>query len=416
MEKLELFNRVVAAFFFACYSYQFLYILIPLFIRPRPHLPAKKHAYAVLISARNEERVITQLIDSIHAQTYDSALITIFVMADNCTDSTAALARSAGAVVYERFSTVRVGKGYALHELLRRIAADYPDSPFDGYFVFDADNVLSPTYIEEMNRTFSDGHAIITSYRNSKNYGDNWISAGYSLWFLREAQYLNRPRMLLGSSCTVSGTGFLFSREALSECGGWNYFTLTEDIEFTVDNILRGRRVAYCPGAVLYDEQPVKFSQSWRQRLRWSKGYLQVFHRYGLRLVRGIGAGSFSCYDMCMNIMPAIIVTALTALINGAAAVATLAVHGNLLAVLGPFLATMFSFYATLYLSGLITTVTEWRRIHTAWWKKMIYTFTFPLFTMTYMPLALVALFKKVSWQPIEHSRAKNLADILRGD
>ena len=66
-------------------------------------------------------------------------------------------------------------------------------------------------------------------------------------------------------------------------------------------------------------------------------------------------------------------------------------------------------------MSGLITTVTEWRAIHTVWWKKLAYTFTFPLFTMTYMPLALLALFKKVSWQPIEHTRVKDLSDILKG-
>ena len=416
MEKIEIFNAVVAIFFIVCYSYQFVYIVIPLLIRPKAHRPAVPHRYAVLISARNEERVIAQLIERIKGQTYDPALITTFVIADNCTDRTAQIARQAGAVVYERFNTVRTGKGYALDELLAHIAHDYPDSLFDGYFVFDADNVLASTYVEEMNRTFSDGHRIITGYRNSKNYGDNWISAGYGLWFLREAQYLNRPRMLLGSSCTVSGTGFLFSREILQRAGGWPYHMLTEDIEFSAANILEGERIAYCTGAVLYDEQPVKFGQSWRQRLRWSKGYLQVFGKYGPRLLKGLLKGSFSCYYMCMNIMPAIIVTVLSVFVNGTAAAAGLIRYGGFLAVLKSFLTTMFSFYMTLYLSGLITTVTEWRAIHTAWWKKLLYTFTFPLFTMTYMPLALIAIFRKVSWQPIEHTKVKNLSDILRGD
>lgn len=59
---------------------------------------------------------------------------------------------------------------------------DYPDA-FDGCFVFDADNVLKADYIEQMDRVFSEEHDIVTSYRNSKNYGDNWISAGYALWF-----------------------------------------------------------------------------------------------------------------------------------------------------------------------------------------------------------------------------------------
>ena len=72
---------------------------------------------------------------------------------------------------------------------------------------------------------FSDGYQIVTSYRNSKNYGDNWISAGYALWFLRESRYLNHARFLLGTSCAVSGTGFLFSRRVLEVTmqGGTRY-------------------------------------------------------------------------------------------------------------------------------------------------------------------------------------------------
>ena len=145
------------------------------------------------------------------------------MLADNCTDGTALVARAAGATVYEWHNTVRVGKGYALQDLLVHIGQDFPQG-FDGYFVFDADNILAPDYVERMNETFSAGHHIITSYRNSKNYGDNWISAGYALWFLRETRYPNHARFLLGTSCAVSGTGFLFSHAVLEEVGPWPPF------------------------------------------------------------------------------------------------------------------------------------------------------------------------------------------------
>ena len=201
-------NAVISALFFICYTYQFLYIPLVLLKkrRPLPH-PAASHRYAVLIAARNEENVIAGLLDSLAAQTYDMSLVTVFVAADNCTDSTAAIAREHGAVVYERFNHVNVGKGYALDFLLQHIGADYPEG-FDGYFVFDADNILSPDYLERMNESFSAGNEIVTSYRNSKNFGDNWISAGYALWFLRESRYLDHARSLLGTSCAVSRTGF----------------------------------------------------------------------------------------------------------------------------------------------------------------------------------------------------------------
>lgn len=134
---------------------------------------------------------------------------------------------------------------------------------YDAYLVLDADNILDPNFISEIEKVYSSGYEIVTCYRNSKNYGDNWISAGYALWFLREAQYLNNARMRLGSSCAVSGTGFLFSDGVLEACGGWNFFLLTEDIEFTIDNVVRGEKVGYAAGAVLYDEQPTSFAQSW---------------------------------------------------------------------------------------------------------------------------------------------------------
>ena len=134
------------------------------------------HRYAVLISARNEQNVIGHLLDSINAQDYPKNLVTVFVVADNCTDDTARVAREHGAVVYERFNRVKVGKGYALNELLGHIEQDY-GRVFDAFMVFDADNLLEPNYITEMNRTFSDGYEIITSYRNSKNYADNWVSS-----------------------------------------------------------------------------------------------------------------------------------------------------------------------------------------------------------------------------------------------
>ena len=249
MDTLRMTNYIIAVVFFVCYTYQFLYIPVPWLRKARPHGPAKDNRYAVLICARNEQRVIGDLIASLRGQTYSQGLLSIFVLADNCTDDTAMVARVAGANVYERFNQVQVGKGYALQELLEHLEQDYPRG-FDGYFVFDADNILAPNYVEAMNRTFSDGHEIVTSFRNSKNYGDNWISAGYALWFLRESRYLNGARNRLGSSAAVGGTGFLFSQRILDESHGWRFYLLTEDIEFSIHHILQGERIAICEDAV----------------------------------------------------------------------------------------------------------------------------------------------------------------------
>ena len=409
---LRTINAVISALFFICYTYQFLYIPLVLLKkrRPLPH-PAASHRYAVLIAARNEENVIAGLLDSLAAQTYDMSLVTVFVAADNCTDSTAAIAREHGAVVYERFNHVNVGKGYALDFLLQHIGADYPEG-FDGYFVFDADNILSPDYLERMNESFSAGNEIVTSYRNSKNFGDNWISAGYALWFLRESRYLNGARNRLGSSAAVGGTGFLFSQRILDESHGWRFYLLTEDIEFSVYHILRGERIAICEDAVLYDEQPTSFAQSWRQRMRWSKGYLQVFRKYASELFSGIARGSFSCYDMTMNIMPAAVLTGLSVVVNIGAAIANATSGGSMAVLAVSVLQTLMSLYLTLFVLGAITTVTEWKNIRCAAWKKVLYAFTFPLFMLTYVPICIASLFTKVEWKPICHTRVMTLEQI----
>ena len=402
METLKTINFVIAVIFFVCYTYQFLYIPVPWLRKARPHGPAKDNRYAVLICARNEQRVIGDLIASLRGQTYSQGLLSIFVLADNCTDDTAMVARVAGANVYERFNQVQVGKGYALQELLEHLEQDYPQG-FDGYFVFDADNILAPNYVEAMNRTFSDGHDIVTSFRNSKNYGDNWISAGYALWFLRESRYLNCARNRLGASAAVGGTGFLFSRRILAESGGWRFYLLTEDIEFSVYHILRGEKIAICEDAVLYDEQPTDFRQSVRQRLRWAKGYIQVFRRYGAQLLRGPAKGSWSCFDMSMSILPAFILTALCLLANLTLTVLGLAQGDGAWFALRSLLECMGSILATLLVLGGITTASEWRRIYAPGWKKILYTLTFPLFMLTYLPISLAALFMKVEWKPIHH-------------
>ena len=403
METLNAINRIIGIVFFLCYAYQFIYIPVVL-LRRRHHAAVKAEAkrYAVLICARNEQAVIADLIASIRSQTYDQRLISIFVLADNCTDETALIARCAGAVCYERFNTEQVGKGYALQTLLHYLDRDYPEG-FDGYFVFDADNILAPDYIERMNETFCTGHDIVTSYRNSKNYGDNWISAGYALWFLRESRYLNHARHLLGTSCAVSGTGFLFSRKVLQEIGPWPFHLLTEDIEFSIHQITRGRKVAFCPDAVLYDEQPTSFRQSWRQRQRWAKGYIQVFQHYGRDLIRGMLRGSWSCFDMAMNIMPAFFLSALSITCSVVSIVLGLLSGASLAAVLPALGQLLSGVYGTLFVVGAVTTVTEWRNIHTSNTKKVLYALTFPLFMFTYIPISLSALFCRVEWKPIEH-------------
>ena len=183
-DVIQTVNFALMVIFSCCYAYQLVYLIVGLVKKdPEERRAAEPHRFAVLIPARNEEAVICGLIDSIHAQDYPTDLIDIYVIADNCTDSTAARAVERGARVITRFNRAQVGKGYALDYAFQSIDRDVGLEHYDAFLVFDADNVLDPGYFTAMNRTFSQGYDMITSYRNSKNYSENWITAGYALWF-----------------------------------------------------------------------------------------------------------------------------------------------------------------------------------------------------------------------------------------
>ena len=229
---------------------------------------------------------------------------------------------------------------------------------------------------------------------------------------MREAKYLSQARLTLNTSCAISGTGFFIAAHVLKESGGWKWHLLTEDIEFSASSIIEGRRIAYCPTAMLYDEQPITFIDSWNQRFRWAKGFYQVFWHYAAKLLKGIFTNPkgkrFACYDMLMTIAPAMLLTVISIGFNGT--IALLAVFGVISAgtmitsALSSMFFCLFNFMLFMFIFGVLTTFTEWDNIHSTTAKKIGYLFTFPIFQLTYIPIALVALVKKASWKPIAHT------------
>lgn len=421
LHSFNVFNSIVGTILLIAYSYQIFYTLYAMVVsRRRRAKPSRANTplrrYAVLICARNEERVVGDLIANLKAQDYPAELLRIFVLADNCTDDTASAAQRAGATVFVRHNKTLVGKGYALDYLLGRIKRMEPDTQYDGYFVFDADNLVDPHFVSAMNETFDQGYDVLTSYRNSKNFAASWISASYSIWFLREARFLNFARMNLGTNCAVSGTGFLVSSRIIRENGGWPYVLLTEDIQFSAVCATRGWRIGYCEEAMLFDEQPTTMSQSWRQRMRWAKGFYQVNARCGLNLIRGCAKGPlrFSCYDMLMTIAPCVLLSVLTVVVN-------LYFVSNMLALPRFLAVTMLRLalrsvliglgwaYLSLMLYGLLTVVWEWNKIPAKPLQKLMYLPLFPLFMLTYIPISLAALVVNVQWKPIHHTSVKDL-------
>ena len=257
-----------------------------------------------------------------------------------------------------------------------------------------------------MNKMYDTGeYSALTSYRNSQNFCANWISAGYALCSC-VSRASDRPRTRLGVNCAVSGTGFLISADVLREEGGWNYHLLTEDIEFSIASAVRGRKIGYCGNAIIYDEQPEHFRQSWDQRLRWSKGFYQVDAKYTGALLRGCtrgGKAGMSCYDMLMTVAPCNLVTIGSLLLAVLLCVTSFAqpayITYRVMRMLGRILMlTVRGITFSLFAFGAVTMIAEWKRIAGPAWKKVLYTFTFPFFMLTYVPISIAALVGKVEW------------------
>ena len=404
---LSVINICFSLLFMLCYSYQVVFLIISLFKKPQKYPETKKEKrYAIITSARNEEGVIGQLCSYVKAQDYPEDKLDVFVIADNCTDNTASVAREHGALVYERHNEQLIGKGYALTEFFEHIKNTVGYHAYDAYIIVDADNILESNYVTEMDKCFSTGRSIVVGYRNSKNYGDNWISAGYGLWFLRESRQLNSVRSNLGTSCEVKGTGFMFSSDVIERQGGWTQHLLIEDVQFTVENVMEGEKIAYCHDAVLYDEQPTKFKDSFWQRIRWCRGYLQILKRYTKKLLGGFFRGKgFSHFDVLMSMSPAFFISLAMVLCNVVGL--TIIPFVDISAFPQAFISvamSAISAYLLFLMLALLTTIYEWDRIRTSGVKKILYCLTFPIFMATYIPIAGCSLFVHAKWKPVKHN------------
>ncbi len=424
------------------------------------------HKYAILIAARNEENVIGNLLDSIKKQDYPSEYLTVFVVADNCDDKTAQIAREKGAVCYERFDTAHRTKGFALQFLFNNIKKEYGIESFEGYFIFDADNLLNSDYITRMNEAFDEGEKIITSYRNTKNFDENWISFSYAIHWLHSIRIRHRARSVLRLATNIQGTGFLFASELVKD--GWNYTSLTEDRAFTADAVAHGYPISYCDAAMFYDEQPVSIKVAFRQRLRWSKGHLLAFAEIGPMLFKNIFCGvkneerkpkSFSeslrqrwaSYDILAQTCPWSLVnlvlwlivsvfmfscfcysngvqgdffdpdgnllSKLLCWIFGSCGVSvskgiTAAFVGFALTFVWNIIGTVFLYLGNVLIAFYLLIAERKRLIKMPLWKKIVYSFTWTSFDLIGTWTIYFAVFKKVEWKVIPHTSTVTIDNI----
>ena len=268
VKGLSTFQQVLVWIINVFWLYQFIISITSLIkFKEKPMLTDKEHRFIIALPANNEESVIGNLIKSLQMQDYDKSLYDIYVIADNCTDGTANVARENGAIVYERFDADKKTKGYALNWFLDKMKDKKED--YDALLVFDADNVVDKNFLNVMNKKLCQGEVLVQGYRDIKNPTDTWVSGGYAIFYWTMNRLYHLARYNMGLSPLINGTAFMVKWDILID-EGWNTKTLTEDIEFALINISKGVKLGWAKDAIVYDEQPLTFKQSWKQRERWS--------------------------------------------------------------------------------------------------------------------------------------------------
>lgn len=408
MEYIYILKQALIWLLTTFWCYQFIISLCALIkLKDKTYIVNKNHKFMAIIPAHNEEKVVGNLIESLKKQTYDKNLYDIYVIADNCTDETAKIAKQSGAIVYERFDEAHKTKGYALKWFLKKKIKENAD--YDAFFVFDADNIVDKNFITNMNKKLCQGEEVVQGYRDIKNPTDNWITAGYALFYWTMHRFYHLARYNIGLSPLLNGTGFMVKFDVVKP-NGWETETLTEDIEFSLKQIIKGKKLGWATDAIVYDEQPTSFKQSWSQRSRWTVGHMQCLKIYTGQLAKAVKEHkTLMNFDGLLYIAgtaPMLVITfglmILNCIMYLAQEMSTSLFIINVLNYLIPTLLTPIAI-------SLVVMVLEKKPI-----KPMIKgLLCYPLFMGTWVIINLKCLFKReTTWEKIDHVRNIKISEV----
>ena len=390
------------------------YLFYPKFYRKTntniPQKETKEPHFAAVIPARNESKVIEGLLKSLQNQTFPFSMEDVYVIVESETDPTVMITKNYGSHIIVRKHLDKRRKGYALEEGFEFILKSKKN--YDAYFIFDADNILSPTYLEEMKKTYLEGYDIGIGYRNSKNGNHNMISACSTLTFSMINTLGNEAKNKYHENVVVSGTGFYIKGKWIQKWQGYPFHSLTEDYELYLYSILHEMTSFYNTKAVFYDEQPISFQQSILQRTRWIKGFFTSRKEYIPKIKKSIHKDTKNKGSKileCVGIKPylffiiGILGLFMTYLISGIEKVIT---FKNIcqFEFLISFGILLFAYMVLLCFTAFL--IHREKDLNLNRKMKIQALFFNPLFLATYI-LCLFKSMKKVEWVQIEHTESK---------
>ncbi len=236
----------------------------------------------MLVPAHNEEALLGRLLTSLEDLDYPQTQYEVYVVADNCTDATAAIARGAGVNVFERFDDASRGKGQALRWLMQCVPLD----EYDAALIVDADSVVSANALEAADEALFQGYELAQLYDSVLNRDESPATALRALSFDLHNRVRTMGQEVLGASVGLMGNGMIISTRLLRD-GLWDSFGLAEDLEAHARLVAQGQRVHYIDHAYALAEMPSTLADSAGQNRRWEAGRVDVARRYAPGLVFG---------------------------------------------------------------------------------------------------------------------------------
>ena len=389
--------------------YQFVFSLFGLIKKKKKKSFEPNKSFAVLVAAHNEEQVVGALMENLKQMNYPKELYDVFVICDNCTDSTADIVRAHGMNACVRTNPNLRGKGFAIEWMLKELW-NMPRQ-YDAVVMFDADNLAHPDFLKEMNNDLCSGARVIQGYIDTKNPEDSWITAAYgiSYWYINRLWQLSRHNLNMANF--LGGTGMCFETKLLKEIG-WGATSLVEDLEFTMRSVMKGVYPKFNYDAKVFDEKPLTFKASARQRLRWMQGHFTVARRYFFPLIwQSIKHRSLVRFDLALyglNVYIVLFTFLLTAVM-----------WADLALFDGPNIANIYSLMPVWLGVGAIglnvLTFLAAMALEKVTFKKVyLYLILFPVYLLSWYPITFYAFFTQNNkqWSHTKHTRVVRLEEV----